>query len=159
MLHIADWCVCIMVAYFTEISPFLWKFCSCNNIFLFKTHFCSPLRRLYTVRKTFRTCQQISFLLLSNSAYAHKNCQGWWKAFISFIFRYFDDVRAVVHRSLDIATKSLVFSLLDKLQNFLKENLPSRMTLFHSLGHQKTLNLCKIICCKLVTRKLSGKHL
>ena len=61
MLHIADWCVCIMVAYFTEISPFLWKFCSCNNIFLFKTHFCSPLRRLYTVRKTFRTCQQISF--------------------------------------------------------------------------------------------------
>ena len=61
VLHIADWCVCIMVAYFTEISPFLWKFCSCNNIFLFKTHFCSPLRRLYTVRKTFRTCQQISF--------------------------------------------------------------------------------------------------
>ena len=35
-----------------------------------------------------------------------------------FFFRYFDDLRAVVvHRSSDITTKSLVFSLLDKLQN------------------------------------------
>ena len=78
-------------------------------------------------------------------------------AFI-FFFHYFDDLRAVViHRSSDITSKSLAFSLLDKLQtqtyhpsmslksvrktrlNFLKENLLLQMILCLVSGCQKTL--------------------